>query len=153
MSENTQVKRSFEEKLDILQRNLKKRIKHVPEMQTVLKKELSLFENQRQELISRITKYKDDEFVSKILQNNLDYIDTQYEKEIAERKTELDRLQRHMPILHVLVKEIDEMKKYPVTYIAVEWILDLFLERTLDDWVAIEEAEKEESKETSSSVN
>lgn len=153
MSENTQVKRSFEEKLDILQRNLKKRIKHVPEMQTVLKKELSLFENQRQELISRITKYKDDEFVSKILQNNLDYIDTQYEKEIAERKTELDRLQRHMPILHVLVKEIDEMKKYPVTYIAVEWILDLFLERTLDDWVAIEDAEKEESKETSSSVN
>lgn len=148
MSQTTKQKRTFDEKLDILQRNLKKRIKHVPEMQDVIKKELSIFDGQRNELIKRIDKYKDDDFIQKILKNNLEYIDTQYEREIVERKTELDRLQRHLPILHALVGEINEMKKYPVTYVAVEWLLDLFLERTLEDWVEIEKAEAEEKTET-----
>lgn len=137
----------FSEKIDILERNLEKRLKHIPEMLLTLRKEIKIFNDQRQEIVDRIKKYENDEFITKILQNNLDYIDTQYEKDIAERKTELERLEKQTPTIKQLISYLGEVRKYPNTYILLDWFMDLFLARTLHDWVEIEKAQAEQENE------
>jgi len=139
-------KRTFEEKVLILQRNLQKRLENLPKFTEQMQEQLKNFEGQRTQLVTKIKKYEDDEFVVKILKSNLDFIDSQYEKEIAEHKSELDRLQRSKPLLSYMVKELNEVIKYPTTYTILEAFLDLFLERTISDWVLLEEEEKESSQ-------
>jgi hypothetical protein len=141
-------KRTFEEKVSILKRNLQKRLDNLPNFTSQMQEQLKSFEGQRTEIVNRIKKYENDEFVVKILRSNLDFIDGQYEKEIAEHKNELDRLQRSKPLLSYIVKELDEVVKYPTTYTILDAFLDLFLERTINDWVAIEQDEKENEKQS-----
>ena len=136
-------KRTFEEKVSILQRNLQKRLENLPKFTEQMQEQLKNFEGQRTQLVTKIKKYEDDEFVVKILKSNLDFIDSQYEKEIAEHKSELERLQRSKPLLTYMVRELNEVIKYPTTYTILEAFLDLFLERTINDWVLLEEEEKE----------
>jgi len=139
-------KRTFEEKLAILKRNLQKRLDNLPEFSKNMREQLNVFENQRTQLVNKIKQYEKDEYVVKILKSNLDYIDSQYEREIAEQRLELERLEKSKPMLAYIIKEIDEVVKYPTTYKVLEVFIDLFLDRTLNDWVSIEENEKEQTQ-------
>jgi len=137
-------KRTFEEKVAILKRNLQKRLDNLPEFSKNMREQLNVFENQRTQLVNKIKQYEKDEYIVKILKSNLDYIDSQYEREIAEQRLELERLEKSKPSLAYIIKELDEVVKYPTTYVVLDVFIDLFLDRTLNDWVAIEENEKEE---------
>lgn len=141
------MKRPFEEQVDILERNLNNRLEQLPKFKENLYEQIKVFEKQRKEIVDRIKKYENDEFIVKILRSNLDYIDNQYEKEIAQIRSELDRLDRSAPVIRALVGQCREFRQYPLTYKPVEWFLDVFLEQTLDDWVAIEESQKEQVEE------
>jgi uncharacterized protein (DUF3084 family) len=119
-------KRTFEEKLAILKRNLQKRLDNLPEFSKNMREQLNVFENQRTQLVNKIKQYEKDEYVVKILKSNLDYIDSQYEREIAEQRLELERLEKSKPMLAYIIKEIDEVVKYPTTYKVLEVFIDLF---------------------------
>ena len=117
-------KRTFEEKLAILKRNLQKRLDNLPEFSKNMREQLNVFENQRTQLVNKIKQYEKDEYVVKILKSNLDYIDSQYEREIAEQRLELERLEKSKPMLAYIIKEIDEVVKYPTTYKVLEVFID-----------------------------
>lgn len=138
---------TFEQKLDILEKNLESRLAKLPEFREGIEKNIMLFKKKRAELVKRINDYKNDEFIVEILKNNLEYIDTQYEKEIAEFQTEIERLDASVPTIKQIVKDLDDVKQYPRTYLVLERFIDLFLQRTIEDWVELEKLEQDKQTE------
>jgi hypothetical protein len=138
---------TFEQKLEILEKNLESRLAKLPEFREGIEKNIMLFKKKRAELVKRINDYKNDEFIVEILKNNLEYIDTQYEKEIAEFQTEIERLDASVPTIKQIVKDLDDVKQYPRTYLVLERFIDLFLQRTIEDWVELEKLEQEKQTE------
>lgn len=142
---------TFTEKIEILKRNLQKRLDKLPEFKDGLQNNLKVFAEKRQAIVSRIDRYND-EIIVEMLKNNLDYIDTQYEKEIAEMRSEIERLDKSVPVLEKFIVDLDEVLQYPNTYVILERFIDLFLERTLDDWVELEKLEEEKQKENNTEI-
>lgn len=138
---------TFEQKLEILEKNLESRLAKLPEFREGIEKNIMLFKKKRAELVKRINDYKNDEFIVEILKNNLEYIDTQYEKEIAEFQTEIERLDASVPTIKQIVKDLDDVKQYPRTYLVLERFIDLFLQRTIEDWVELEKLEQDKQTE------
>ena len=136
---------TFVEKIEILKRNLQKRLDKLPEFKEGLQNNLNIFAEKRNAIVSRLDRYQD-ELITEMLKNNLDYIDTQYEKEVAEMRSEIERLDKSVPSLKQFIVDLEEVLQYPNTYQILERFIDLFLERTLDDWVELEKLELE--KET-----
>lgn len=136
-------KRTLEQKVDILKRALQRRVDNLPEFTKQFQQQITIFENQRTKLVNSIKKYEDDTFVQGILKEQLTYLDTQYEKEMAEKKTELSRLKDSETILKLLIVRLDEVIQYPNSYAIVDNFIDLFLARALDDW---EEDEKRQAE-------
>jgi hypothetical protein len=135
---------TFIEKVEILKRNLEKRLAKLPEFKEGLQNNLKVFAEKRNAIVSRLDKFHD-ELILEMLKNNLDYIDTQYEKEIAEMKIEIERLDNSVPIIKTFISQLEEVLQYPNTYKILESFIDLFLERTLDDWVELEKLEQEKT--------
>lgn len=135
---------TFIEKVEILKRNLEKRLAKLPEFKEGLQNNLKVFAEKRNAIVSRLDKFQD-ELILEMLKNNLDYIDTQYEKEIAEMKIEIERLDNSVPVIKTFIKQLEEVLQYPNTYKILESFIDLFLERTLDDWVELEKLEQEKT--------
>lgn len=133
---------TFIEKIEILKRNLEKRLSKLPEFKQGLQNNLKIFAEKRNAIVTRLDKFQD-ELILEMLKNNLDYIDTQYEKEIAEMRTEIERLDNSVPIIKKIILQLNEVLQYPNTYTILESFIDLFLERTLDDWVELEKLEQE----------
>ena len=123
---------TFVEKIEILKRNLEKRLEKLPEFKNGLQENLRIFAEKRNAIVTRLDKFQD-ELVLEMLKNNLDYIDTQYEKEIAEMKIEIERLDKSVPVIKTFISQLEEVLQYPNTYKILESFIDLFLERTLDD--------------------
>jgi hypothetical protein len=138
---------TFIEKVEILKRNLEKRLAKLPEFKEGLQNNLKVFAEKRNAIVSRLDKFND-ELILEMLKNNLDYIDTQYEKEIAEMRIEIERLDNSVPIIKTFISQLEEVLQYPNTYKILESFIDLFLERTLDDWVELEKLELEKLNET-----
>ena len=135
---------TFIEKIEILKRNLEKRLEKLPEFKKGLQENLRIFAEKRNAIVTRLDKFQD-ELVLEMLKNNLDYIDTQYEKEIAEMKIEIERLDKSVPVIKTFISQLEEVLQYPNTYKILESFIDLFLERTLDDWVELEKLEQEKT--------
>ena len=135
---------TFVEKIEILKRNLEKRLEKLPEFKNGLQENLRIFAEKRNAIVTRLDKFQD-ELVLEMLKNNLDYIDTQYEKEIAEMKIEIERLDKSVPVIKTFISQLEEVLQYPNTYKILESFIDLFLERTLDDWVELEKLEQEKT--------
>ena len=135
---------TFVEKIEILKRNLEKRLEKLPEFKKGLQENLRIFAEKRNAIVTRLDKFQD-ELVLEMLKNNLDYIDTQYEKEIAEMKIEIERLDKSVPVIKTFISQLEEVLQYPNTYKILESFIDLFLERTLDDWVELEKLEQEKT--------
>jgi hypothetical protein len=135
---------TFIEKVEILKRNLEKRLAKLPEFKEGLQNNLKVFAEKRNAIVTRLDKFQD-ELILEMLKNNLDYIDTQYEKEIAEMKIEIERLDNSVPIIKTFISQLEEVLQYPNTYKILESFIDLFLERTLDDWVELEKLEQEKT--------
>lgn len=138
---------TFIEKVEILKRNLEKRLAKLPEFKEGLQNNLKVFAEKRNAIVSRLDKFHD-ELILEMLKNNLDYIDTQYEKEIAEMRIEIERLDNSVPIIKTFISQLEEVLQYPNTYKILESFIDLFLERTLDDWVELEKLELEKLNDT-----
>ena len=138
---------TFIEKVEILKRNLEKRLAKLPEFKEGLQNNLKVFAEKRNAIVSRLDKFND-ELILEMLRNNLDYIDTQYEKEIAEMRIEIERLDNSVPIIKTFISQLEEVLQYPNTYKILESFIDLFLERTLDDWVELEKLELEKLNDT-----
>jgi hypothetical protein len=138
---------TFIEKVEILKRNLEKRLAKLPEFKEGLQNNLKVFAEKRNAIVSRLDKFND-ELILEMLKNNLDYIDTQYEKEIAEMRIEIERLDNSVPIIKTFISQLEEVLQYPNTYKILESFIDLFLERTLDDWVELEKLELEKLNDT-----
>ena len=135
---------TFVEKIEILKRNLEKRLEKLPEFKKGLQENLRIFAEKRNAIVTRLDKFQD-ELVLEMLKNNLDYIDTQYEKEIAEMRIEIERLDKSVPVIKTFISQLEEVLQYPNTYKILESFIDLFLERTLDDWVELEKLEQEKT--------
>lgn len=135
---------TFIEKIEILKRNLEKRLEKLPEFKKGLQENLRIFAEKRNAIVTRLDKFQD-ELVLEMLKNNLDYIDTQYEKEIAEMKIEIERLDKSVPVIKTFISQLEDVLQYPNTYKILESFIDLFLERTLDDWVELEKLEQEKT--------
>ena len=135
---------TFVEKIEILKRNLEKRLEKLPEFKNGLQENLRIFAEKRNAIVTRLDKFQD-ELVLEMLKNNLDYIDTQYEKEIAEMRIEIERLDKSVPVIKTFISQLEEVLQYPNTYKILESFIDLFLERTLDDWVELEKLEQEKT--------
>lgn len=135
---------TFIEKIEILKRNLEKRLAKLPEFKEGLQNNLKVFAEKRNAIVSRLDKFQD-ELILEMLKNNLDYIDTQYEKEVAEMRTEIERLDNSVPIIKTFISQLEDVLQYPNTYKILESFIDLFLERTLDDWVELEKLELEKN--------
>lgn len=135
---------TFTEKIEILKRNLERRLEKLPEFKEGLLSNLKVFAEKRNAIVNRIGKYPD-EVIDEMLKNNLDYIDTQYEKEVAEMRSEIERLDKSVPTLKLFIKNLEEVLQYPNTYQILGQFIDLFLERTLDDWVELEKLEQEKN--------
>lgn len=135
---------TFVEKIEILKRNLEKRLEKLPEFKKGLQENLRIFAEKRNAIVTRLDKFQD-ELVLEMLKNNLDYIDTQYEKEIAEMKIEIERLDKSVPVIKTFISQLEDVLQYPNTYKILESFIDLFLERTLDDWVELEKLEQEKN--------
>lgn len=142
---------TFVEKIEILKRNLQKRLDKLPEFKKSLQNNLKVFAEKRQAIVSRLDRYND-ELIVEMLKNNLDYIDTQYEKEVAEMRSEIERLDKSVPVLEKFIVDLEEVLQYPNTYMILERFIDLFLERTLDDWVELEKLEEEKQKENNTDI-
>jgi prefoldin subunit 5 len=138
---------TFEQKINVLETNLENRLHRLPEFREGIEKNIMLFKKKRAELVKRINDYKNDEFIVEILKNNLEYIDTQYEKEIAEFQTEIERLDASVPTIKNIIKDLEGVKQYPRTYLVLERFIDLFLQRTIEDWVELEKLEQDKEVE------
>ena len=135
---------TFVEKIEILKRNLEKRLEKLPEFKKGLQENLRIFAEKRNAIVTRLDKFQD-ELVLEMLKNNLDYIDTQYEKEIAEMRIEIERLDKSVPVIKTFISQLEEVLQYPNTYKILESFIYLFLERKLDDWVELEKLEQEKT--------
>ena len=138
---------TFEQKINVLETNLENRLHRLPEFREGIENNIMLFKKTRAELVKRINDYKNDEFIVEILKNNLEYIDTQYEKEIAEFQTEIERLDASVPTIKNIIKDLEGVKQYPNTYLVLERFIDLFLQRTIEDWVELEKLEQDKQVE------
>lgn len=141
-------KRTLEQKVEILKRALQRRIDNLPEFTKQFQQQITIFENQRKKLVDSIKQYEKDEFVQGILKEQLTYLDTQYEKEMAEKRIELERLRDSETTLKLLVARLDEVIQYPNSYVIVDNFIDLFLSRALDDWEEDEKRQAEAKAET-----
>jgi len=141
-------KRTLEQKVEILKRALQRRIDNLPEFTKQFQQQITIFENQRKKLVDSVKQYEKDEFVQSILKEQLTYLDTQYEKEMAEKRIELERLKDSETTLKLLVARLDEVIQYPNSYVIVDNFIDLFLTRALDDWEEDEKRQAEAEAET-----
>jgi hypothetical protein len=141
-------KRTLEQKVEILKRALQRRIDNLPEFTKQFQQQITIFENQRKKLVDSVKQYEKDEFVQGILKEQLTYLDTQYEKEMAEKRIELERLRDSETTLKLLVARLDEVIQYPNSYVIVDNFIDLFLTRALDDWEEDEKRQAEAEAET-----
>lgn len=141
-------KRTLEQKVNILKRALQRRIDNLPEFTKQFQQQINIFENQRKKLVDSIKQYEKDEFVHNILKEQLTYLDTQYEKEMAEKRIELERLRDSETTLRLLTARLDEVIQYPNSYVIVDNFIDLFLSRALDDWEEDEKRQAEAEAET-----
>ena len=141
-------KRTLEQKVNILKRALQRRIDNLPEFTKQFQQQINIFENQRKKLVDSIKQYEKDEFVHNILKEQLTYLDTQYEKEMAEKRIELERLRDSETTLRLLTARLDEVIQYPNSYVIVDNFIDLFLSRALDDWEEDEKRQAEAKAET-----
>jgi parvulin-like peptidyl-prolyl isomerase len=141
-------KRTLEQKVNILKRALQRRIDNLPEFTKQFQQQINIFENQRKKLVDSIKQYEKDEFVHNILKEQLTYLDTQYEKEMAEKRIELERLRNSETTLRLLTARLDEVIQYPNSYVIVDNFIDLFLSRALDDWEEDEKRQAEAKAET-----
>lgn len=134
-------KYNFNEKIEILKRNLERRLEKLPEFKTNLQQNLSIFEKERTLIIDKLKQYGTDDYIKEMLQNNLNYIDTQYEKELAELRTEIERLDASVPVIEKFLGLIQHENYNSDT---LDAFIDLFLERTIDDWVELESQANQE---------
>jgi len=141
-------KRTLEQKVEILKRALQRRIDNLPEFTKQFQQQITIFENQRKKLVDSVKQYEKDEFVQGILKEQLTYLDTQYEKEMAEKRIELERLRDSETTLKLLIARLDEVIQYPNSYVIVDNFIDLFLTRALDDWEEDEKRQAEAEAET-----
>ncbi len=131
----------FREKMDLLVSGLKGRLDNYPKVKETMEENLGKFENNRAKLKERIEKYRDDEFVVGMLESNLDFIDKQYESEIARFTMDLEHLEKSLPQIQRLVDKINISAFDQETF---ELFIDIVYLTTLKDWK--EFRDKENSK-------
>jgi len=137
-----------QEKIDLLVWSLKDRLERYEPFKKQMKHNFDTFANSRKKFAERIEKYKDDKVIVDMLQSNVEYIDKQYEKELSQFEVEMNKLDRSMPKIEVLIEVLSESS---TDLTVAELFIDLFLETALKDWEDFKnmKQEEEQTKEVS----
>ena len=140
-----------EEKLGLFKRGLQRRLIGKNKAIEEREKNITRLAEMREGIVKRIEKYKDDDYIVKMLNSQLTQFDREYSGTKQQFVNAIEEIKETEPIVKELLADIHNIEKGNSAEVEVDKfldiILDLFFKAMLTDWKEMETQNEKESKE------
>ena len=140
-----------EEKLGLFKRGLQRRLIGKNKAIEEREKNITRLAEMRKGIVKRIEKYKDDDYIVKMLNSQLTQFDREYSGTKQQFINAIEEIKESEPSVKELLADIHNIEKGNSAEVEVDKfldiILDLFFKAMLTDWKEMETQNEKESKE------
>lgn len=120
----------LKEKIELLKGYFLERFEIADKIRDEMSRELNVLQDNRKKILESIEKYKDDEFVTKILQAQKQFFDDNFDKQYQNIKFEIEDFERQFPLMRKFIKNT---KNNIYNEDTLETYIDLFSSQLLRD--------------------